>query len=321
MKQYIIRAPATSANLGAGFDALGIAFDVYNETLLTFSDEKVEDYHMPGFAMRIQETEFPVNEKKFPSNTYNVMYRAMDATLKYLGVKLPANIEMEYAVNIPFASGLGSSAAAIATGIQSGLVIANQNIGYDEIFDIALEFESHLDNIAPAFMGNFTLTYYSQMKDLQTAISFPVDDKIRFTVIAFYGKQSTKEARHVLPKRVVYPRAVNNIANSALLTRIVTGTDLTNEALFDATNDAMHQEFRKQLYPESYQFLQDARKLGLPAVISGAGPAILIMHIPDERIDLALDEFMYSKRLGDLDPIIMNATISSTGVQTIKVDL
>ncbi len=264
-----VRVPATSANLGAGFDTLGAAFKMYN----TFSFRAQEDSRLIIRGVR----------KKY-QNKENLVYKAMLRVFDEAGTR-PNGIFLHERSDIPVGRGLGSS----ATCIVAGLVGANELIGSplpdERIFELAVDMEGHPDNVAPALYGGITTSMMTPKK------TFCVADTLS-PVFNFYAcipdfKLPTVKARAVLPKQIPMKDAVYNIsrANMAYLALTRGMTD----AIPAAVSDKLHEPYRRGLIAHSKEVTHNARRYGaLTTYISGAGPTLMI--ITDEKNRLFEDK-------------------------------
>lgn len=252
---YEVKIPATSANLGPGFDALGIALDLYNSYIFEEIDGGIE---ISGF------------EEDFNS-LENLVYKSMLETFEIIGYQ-PRGVRIVAECQIPMSRGLGSSAACILGGVIGANLLAGKPLSKDEIFRIATNIEGHPDNIAPALFGGFVTSimegeevYYNKI-DLVNGIKFValIPD---FTL-------STKAAREVLPKSISYEDGVFNVGRVALLISTLQNGryDLLNYAL----KDRLHQPYRGKLIQGYEEIFSKCEKLGaLGVYLSGAGPTIM----------------------------------------------
>jgi homoserine kinase len=243
-----VRAPATSANLGPGFDCLGLALDLWNEV-----------HASPGGSLD-------------PGN--NLILRAAHALFEQVGAAYPG-FELRSTNGIPFARGLGSSAAAIA----SGLLIANHCLGrpLDQpgLVQLATALEGHPDNVVPCLLGGArvaTVTQTGQVVEARIPIALSLH------AVVFVPEQSlpTAHARGLLPPTVPLADALFNVARSSLLVAALASGQA--DALAEATRDRLHQPYRAPLFPVGATLLDTAMQAGaLGAFISGAGPSVLAL--------------------------------------------
>lgn len=253
-----VRVPATSANLGPGFDLLGLALPLYNE--LTLSDAPALEIvnHGPEAA-------------GLPTDSSHLAYKAAAALCERLGKPVPA-WRMEMQVNIPQARGLGSSSAAIVAGLVAANAWLGSPCGTDELLVVANELEGHPDNVAPALYGGVTaaFTHEGETRCLPLASKPP-----SALVVAIPDFQlSTAKARSVLPATYQRSDVIANLGYVTLLTTVmVTGKV---EWLPYGLNDRIHQPYRLALVPGAEAVSAAARAAGAyGVVISGAGPTLL----------------------------------------------
>jgi homoserine kinase len=266
-EQVHVRVPATSANLGPGFDALGLALDL------------VDDLHarVVGSGLRV-DVSGPGEE--LPRDEKHLVVRAMRATFARLGGQ-PDGLELTCANRIPHGRGLGSSAAAIVGGIllARALVVGGDEVLPDaQALALASELEGHPDNVAPALLGGLTVAWLDEAH--AHAIRLECDARVRPVVFVPPFEASTEQARGLLPASVPHSDAAANAARAALLVAALTGAP---EHLLAATGDRLHQQYRAPAMPVSAALVASLRRVGVPAVISGAGPTVLVLaRDPDE---------------------------------------
>ena len=253
-----VRMPASAANLGPGFDALGLALTMHDQLGAEVLDHGL-DIVVNGEGA-----------DDVPRDRSHLVVRAMDAAFDILGEQ-PAGLRLTCDNTIPHARGLGSSSAAIVGGIvlARGLVVGgDERLDDGAAFQLASDLEGHPDNVAAAMFGGFTIAWLEG----EVASVQRLDVTARVTVLVPPESVSTEAARRLLPDRVPYRDAAANAARAALLVASLTG-DPTN--LLAATEDFLHQSYRATAMPETYELVQGLRSAGVPAVISGAGPSVL----------------------------------------------
>lgn len=267
-----VRTYATSANLGPGFDCLGICFDIYNE----YDFEENDGYELFGF-----DEPFLKIENNLIIQSYEKVFEIKNQKLRY--VKLIEKIK-----NIPNSRGLGSSASCIVAGV----VIANSVLGNilstDEIFQIASMIEGHPDNVAPLVYGGLTCSFKNE--DYH-AIKYSVDNSFVFTVCIPSFELKTVDARKVLPKQVTMREAVSNIAHTAAIIKALETGDL--ELLKQAAIDKLHQPYRLPLIEGSNDVINFSVNNNAVAFISGAGSTMLLIskeHLNFEYADWKIKE-------------------------------
>jgi homoserine kinase len=252
--------PATSANLGPGFDAFGLA--------LALEDEVTAQ--VTGVGIQVVVT--GEGDGEVPTGADHLIADTMLRTFDRLGVPRPAGLAVRCRNRIPHARGLGSSSAAIVAGIVLARALVGK-IGYDPRSLIwAAEIEGHPDNVAACLLGGFTIAWTSD--DGATASRLTVSPQIAPTVLIPRTRGLTAHARAALPQQVPHGDAVFNVARAALLVHALT-TDPS--LLLTATEDRLHQNYRAPGQPETAALVADLRARGIPAVVSGAGPSVLAL--------------------------------------------
>jgi len=267
-----VQVPATSANLGPGFDSFGLALAMHDRYVAQILDDAGLDIDVTGEGA----DEVPRTDK-------NLLVKAMNKGFDYLGGK-PKGIAVRALNVIPHGRGLGSSASAIVGGLSlaRALVLTGIDKMSDEkLLQLATDMEGHPDNVAAALYGNAVVAWQEDQhgKEIAQAISLSVDTRIR--AIAFIPSTSvaTSKARKMLPEMIPHRDAARNSANSALLVHALT---LRPDLLFRATQDFLHQSYRSEAMPASFALLTKLRGAGVAAFISGAGPTVLALHTGNE---------------------------------------
>lgn len=261
MTSFHIRVPASTANLGPGFDSLGLALGLYDvmEVEVTASGLKVEviDAGAGGVA------DVPLDES-------HLVVRAIRRASEHAGFS-PPGLWLRCANAIPHARGLGSSAAAVVAGIAAGYALAGRELDADALH-LAAEFEGHADNAAASLFGGLVIAWAESGRfharrlephpDLRPVLAVPM------------VRSSTQEARGLLPARVSHADAAFTAGRAALAVHALT-TDPS--LLLPATEDRLHQHYRAPAYPLSARLVSELRSAGIAAAISGAGPSVLAL--------------------------------------------
>lgn len=264
-----VSVPATSANLGPGYDALGLALGLRDE----LEGEVVPD----GLVVEVSGTgagELPLDER-------HLVVRAMRAAFAAMGDQ-PPGLRLRCRNAIPHARGLGSSSAAIVGGlVLARALVAGGTLLLDDdaLFQIAADLEGHPDNVAPAFHGGFVIAGRDTVDDFY-AVPASVDPRLAALVFVPNTPVSTQAARGLLPSEVPHRDAAANAGYAALLVAALTGRP---EQLLRATRDTLHQEYRRSAMPDSLALIDSLRADGVPAVVSGAGPTVLAFVDPGDR--------------------------------------
>lgn len=261
-----VSVPATSANLGPGFDSLGLA--------VSLRDELEAEVVGEGLVVEVE----GAGADDVPRDETHLVVRAMRAAFDLMGEQ-PPGLRLSCHNRIPHARGLGSSSAAIVAGVvlARGLVAGGQLLASDEVLlDLAADLEGHPDNVAPAFLGGFVIS--GREDDRWFAVRAGVDPRI--TAVAFVPPTGveTTVARGLLPATVPHADAAANSGRAALLVAALTGQP---EHLLAATRDWLHQDQREPAMPETLALVRRLRADGVPAVVSGAGPTVLAFGTTD----------------------------------------
>ncbi|WP_435206284.1 homoserine kinase [Micromonospora sp. bgisy143] len=269
-----VRVPATSANLGPGFDALGLALGLYDDLAAEVSSGGVR------VAVAGQ------GAGELPDDDQHLVVRAMRATFDVLGAQ-PTGLIVDCVNRIPQARGLGSSSAAIVAGVLlARALVADGERRLDEsaVLRLAAEIEGHPDNVAPCLLGGFTLAWTEP--DGARAVSLPVADAVRPTVFVPAERGLTATARAALPATVPHADAALTAGRAALLVHALT----TDPALLlPATVDRLHQDYRAAGMPATSALVRALREAGVAAVVSGAGPSVLAFGEPPAGLDAGTD--------------------------------
>jgi homoserine kinase len=253
-----VRVPASSANLGPGFDALGLALDLHDE----ISAEVVDS----GLDIRVTGE----GRDGVPLDETHLVVRAMHAAFDLLGGR-PPGLRLTCVNAIPHGRGLGSSAAAIVGGVllARALVAGGDDLLDDAAaFQLTVDLEGHPDNVAAAFFGGLTIAWV----DGAAAAVERLDTDVAVTVFVPPSAVSTEKARGLLPESVPHRDAAANAGRAALLVAALT---VAPHRLIFATEDRLHQSYRAEAMPDSYKLLRALRVEGVPTIISGAGPTVL----------------------------------------------
>ena len=299
---FEVRVPASTANLGAGFDCLGLALEMYlsvRASLLT------------GTASRtVARSRGVRGTSELPSSPdENLIFRAMRLTAEREGFQLP---RMRLAVQneIPVAGGLGSSAAATVAGVALGFSVTGRPIPKDAVLRYAAEMEGHPDNVAAALLGGLVVTLTRSDGNV-VAIRKRWPKVIRLIVVTPNLKLETKKSRAVLPQTVSRADAVHNLQRSTLF--IAALEDRRYDLLWDAMQDRLHQTARQALIPGLAEILALPRAPGLLGVaLSGAGPSVVALAT--ERFEEIGKTIARCFEKHDLAPTIRNLEAAQEGI-------
>lgn len=257
-----VAVPATSANLGPGFDALGLALGRYDTI-------EVRALGSPGARVEVEGE----GAGEVPDGEDHLVVRALRAAIDVVGAP-QTGLHLLCDNRIPHGRGLGSSAGAVVAGIAAAraLIADPEALDDDLVLALATEFEGHPDNAAPAVLGGATVSWLTP--DGVRARRFVVHDDVEPWVLVPHERLATSRARGVLPGQVPHADAAFNAGRAALL---VEALSRAPELLFDATEDRLHQGYRSGVMAATADLVGELRDAGLPAVVSGAGPTVLVL--------------------------------------------
>ena len=267
-----VKIPATSANLGPGFDTLGMALAHYDE----YSAEPT------GSKLVIEIV--GEGEKDAPRDESNLVFRAIKVVYDSLGKKVPA-LKLVCHNNIPHGRGMGSSGAAVAGGVMlaAGLLANEVEFSEQQLLEFATELEGHPDNVAPALFGGLTVAWVDEEGPHHKKLT--THRGLSPLVLVPSNQMSTSLARSLQPQSVPHTDAVFNVSRSALLVAALTQSP---ELLLAATEDRLHQNYRSSAMPETSELIASLRTKGHPAVVSGAGPSVLVLEDDPQKRLLAI---------------------------------
>ena len=273
-----VQVPATSANLGPGFDSFGLAFGMYDRYVAQILDEGGLDIDVTGEGA----DEVPRTDK-------NLLVKAMYKGFDFLGGK-PKGVAVRALNVIPHGRGLGSSASAIIGGLvlaRSLVLTGTDKMSDEALLNLANEMEGHPDNVAAALYGGATVAWQDVVKGkaVAHAVHLPVDPRIKVMAYIPATPLATKKARTMLPETIPFADALRNSSNAALLTQALT---IRPDLLFTATEDFLHQSYRQEAMPASFALMTKLRAAGIAAFISGAGPTVLALHTEGDEESIQL---------------------------------
>jgi homoserine kinase len=261
-REVRVRVPASTANLGPGFDALGMALGLYNEI----------EVHLGGSGLTL-EVSGEGADRLQALGERNLVTRSIRETLERLGLRTDG-MRVRMLNRIPLSRGLGSSSAAAMGGVAAAAALAGASLGPEGLLDLALPFEGHPDNITPALLGGLTVSALVDGK--VRCVKLPVPDGLQAIAVIPEFHLSTAKARKALPAMVPRGDGVFNVGRVALfLAAMQTGRlDLLREA----TQDRLHQPYRAPLVPGMTEVLAEGERAGaLACFLSGAGPTLLAL--------------------------------------------
>jgi len=258
-----VRVPASTANLGPGFDSLGLALTLYNTATLALRADAEVRLTVEGEGRGRLDRE----------GKASLLARAAAATFRHLGAE-PFGLDIALHNQIPLRRGLGSSATAILSGITGAAALLGRTLTADEVLRLALPFEGHPDNLVPSLLGGLVASGLADGRVL--AVRVPLGAPLRAVAVIPDRELATAEARRVLPRQVPREDAVFNVTRTALLVAaLATGQ---YACLPEASRDRLHQPYRASLLPGLEEVCEAARKAGaLAAFLSGAGSTVLAL--------------------------------------------
>lgn len=269
-----VSVPATTANLGPGFDTLGMALTIGDELIVTATKGS-------GITVDVQ----GVGAGEVATDETNLIARSLAHAFASKGVAVPG-LHLEAHNVIPHGRGLGSSGAAIVAGVMAakGLLEGIVEFTSSELLALATDMEGHPDNIAPSLFGGLTIAWMTDQGPKHKKLS--VHRGVSLVVaVPEDASMSTSLARSLQPETVPHKDAIFNLSRSALL---IAALIQSPELLFEATEDRLHQNYRASAMKDTDALLQSLRKLGFAAVVSGAGPSVLVLcSDPSQRLAVA----------------------------------
>ena len=285
-----VRVPATSANLGPGFDALGLALSLHDE---------LEAQVLPKAGPPVIEVEGE-GAASVPLDATHLVHRAMQTGFEALGAAAPA-VRLRCRNAVPHGRGLGSSSAAIVGGLALARALVDdgeRRMDDETLFQLAAGIEGHPDNVAPAVFGGFTIAY--EQDSVFRAVRLDVTSEVEFVALVPADPLATEVARGLLPEAVPHRDAARNAGRAALVVAGLTGRP---DVLLAATEDLLHQRYRAPAMPGSAALVARLRAAAVAAVVSGAGPTVLAMVVPDrvEEVLASAPEGWVAHRLA-VDP-------------------
>lgn len=301
---FEVRVPASTANMGAGFDCLGLALEMYLSVRATVLSK-------PG-SRTLARSRGVRGTSELPSDPdRNLIFRAMRHTAEREGFELP-RIRLAVQNEIPVAGGLGSSAAATVAGIALGFAVTGRPMPKETALRYATEMEGHPDNVAAALLGGLVVTF-TRPDGTVAAIRRHWPKVIRLIVVTPNVRLETKKSRGVLPPTVLRADAVHNLQRSALF--IAALEDRRYDLLWDAMQDRLHQTVRQALIPGLAEVLALPRMPGLLGVsLSGAGPSVVALATG--RHDEIAKAIAHCFEKHDLAPTIRNMEAAQEGLSS-----
>jgi homoserine kinase len=298
-----VSVPASSANIGPGFDSFAIALEMRDRYAAQILDDESFDVDVTGEGA-----------DQVKKDAKNLIIKSMMRGFEHMGGK-PRGIALRALNVIPHGRGLGSSASAIVGGLalaRSLVLTGEQYMSDEDLITLATELEGHPDNVAAAFYGGATIAWLESKinsegvsSNVGRAVSLKVDDRIKALLLVPENQLSTAKARKLLPESISHQDAVLNSSRTALLVHALAERP---DLLFTATEDLLHQKYREEAMPKSIALVEKLRGAGLAAVVSGAGPSVMVLYSgAEDEID----------QIQSISPGFnaMKLAIAKTGVQ------
>ncbi|SNU01549.1 homoserine kinase [Ruaniaceae bacterium KH17] len=274
-----VTVPATTANLGPGFDSIGMALELRDRIIVRAT------------AGETRVTVRGEGQQTAGLGEDHLVVRAIRVALEYVGAP-QIGIDLTCHNSIPHSRGLGSSASAVAAGIAAvrAMISEPESLDDDAIFRLVTDFEGHPDNAAPAVYGGAQLTWMDE--EGPHTIPLPVHESIQPYVMIPPTESLTATTRAVLPRTIAHSDAVFNLQRSALLVEALR----TGEHLLPATDDRLHQPYRREVMPQTAELIDSLRRSGIPAALSGAGPTVFSFISVPEQLATALSQHGWTVR-------------------------
>lgn len=270
-----VKVPASTANLGPGFDSLGMALDLYAWIEMCLADET--RIHLIGDHL-----------DGIPTDKSNLIYKIAQMVFEKAGVRHP-ELEISMYSDIPLTRGLGSSASAIVGGLAAANALIGGPLSDDELFQMATALENHPDNVGASLFGGLVVAYWDGVR--AEHIRVEPDDRLEVVVAIPHFELSTEKARHMLPREQSLTNAVFNVGHSSVLVAALCTGRL--DMIAGAMQDALHQPYRAALVPGMAKILAEAPQHGaLGAALSGAGPTMLALVDRDSSRKAELERFL-----------------------------
>jgi len=300
--EITIKIPGSTGNVGPGFDCIGLAVNIFNKISIKKSDKNFEIENNG------------VSKEKYDEIPY-------EQNLIVKGIKLSypeINLEKYKIINdnnIPYAGGLGSSAASISGGLFIGNYLSGSKLSYEDLMQMAVAIEGHPDNATPCIFGGLTISYYSDNESRWKYKKINIKDNLNIMTFVPNFSSETNASRKKIPQNIPLNNAVNNMSRVALLIDSISSGDYT--FLNDATQDYIHQNIRLESFPKIKYLMASAMEAGaLGAILSGSGPTLMVFSEGKEfTIDYELKE---AARKHNLDGKVILTKASNEGIQIIK---
>lgn len=301
---FRVKIPATTANLGPGFDTLGLALSIYNYITIEESDQPL--------TIEIKNSQ---GNSHIPVNENNLIYITMKSFYEETGLGNLPNIKITQEDYIPMTRGLGSSAACIVGGLIAANELSGLKLSKDDLAYMAAKIEGHPDNSTPAIMGGFVVGTLTSKELKYIKLEVKNLDELSFAVMIPDFQLQTEEARDILPSYYSRNDAVFNVSRVALLVAALTTGDF--DKLKIAMDDKLHQPYRKKIIDNMEDIFIKSKKLGAKAAfLSGAGPTLIAVST-DKSFIPSMSDYLsglkHNWKLYDIRPDLLGAQIEIFG--------
>ncbi len=260
-----IKVPATSANVGVGFDCLGLAVSYYSTISFETSDARLIITGLP---------------KEF-QNADNLVYQAFVKGCNFLDKPVP-NVKINIEGDVPVARGLGSSSVCVVAGLKAASVWYGDAISTDQLLVLATEMEGHPDNVTPAILGGLCVSFLDD-QNLPQVIQYHVSNQLHFVAMIPDYEVSTHAARKVLPTTLSYADAIHQVSHCAAMTKALELGD--RHMIHEACDDRMHEPYRAKLIPDYSQAKNISEQFGGTMYISGSGSTMMAITANENDAD------------------------------------
>lgn len=297
-KKVSVTVPASSANLGPGFDTLGLALSLY---------DRVE---VEVIASGLEVEVFGEGQGELPLDGSHLVVKAIRSGLKAADVQAPG-LRVVCHNNIPQSRGLGSSAAAAVAGVVAANGLADNALSEEQVVQLSSAFEGHPDNAAASVLGSAVVSWTEIPVDGHTdpqykAVAIPVHESIRATALVPDFHASTEAVRRVLPSDVTHVDARFNVSRVAVMT---VALQQHPELLWEGTRDRLHQPYRADVLPITAEWVNRLRNRGFAAYLSGAGPTVMVLStepVDAKILDQAREEGLRVMELEVAGPVTVD---------------
>ncbi|MCT3398446.1 homoserine kinase [Lentilactobacillus hilgardii] len=287
-----IKVPATSANVGVGFDCMGLAVSFYSTISFEESSERLEIVGCP---------------KEFQTED-NLVYEAFVKGCDYLDKPVP-NVKISIDTDVPVARGLGSSSVCVVAGLKAASAWFDNAISTDQLLVLATEMEGHPDNVTPAILGGLCVSFLDE-QNRPVVVKYDVNEKLNFVALIPNYEVSTHKARKVLPKTMSYADDIHQVSRCAVMTKALELGDA--HLIHEACDDRMHEPYRAKLIPDYAQAKAISEQSNGTMYISGSGSTMMAIT-PNEK---SADDILKNAKAAFPDWKIRKMAVDLTGVQS-----